>query len=102
MSPKKKHEVLYFSHFIKEHFNSILMNSKSFIIDIGSGLGYLDQMLWYLYGYQVVGIESSTKHGEAADKRNTSLVDGEADYRKPSQIISTLENTEESVIELSK
>ena len=81
MSPKKKHEVQNFGNFIKEQFDSVLSESKSFMIDIGSGLGYLDQFLWYLYGYRIIGIESCSKHGQAADKRNTYLASSEESNR---------------------
>ena len=105
MSPKKKHEVQNFGHFIKEKFDSVLSGTENFIIDIGSGLGYLDQFLWYLYDYRIIGIESCSNHGQAADKRNTFLTrseDHNSINRKPRQIICSLENTEESIRNLSK
>ena len=81
MSPKKKHEVLNFGNFIKEQFDSVLSESKGFIIDIGSGLGYLDQFLWYLYDYRIIGVESSSNHGQTADKRNACLTSSEKNNR---------------------
>jgi hypothetical protein len=81
MSPKKKHEVLNFGHFINEQFDSVLCDTKNFMIDIGSGLGYLDQFLWYFYDYRIIGIESCSDHGQAADKRNTCLTSSEENNR---------------------
>ena len=73
MSPKKQHEVMVFTRFIHEQFETILSASQNFVIDIGSGLGYLDQLLWYLHNYQVIGIESSQEHNQRAEARNLHI-----------------------------
>ena len=70
MSPKKIYEVSNFTNFINKRFEVILRNPQNLLIDIGSGLGYLDQFLWYLHGYRVIGIESNPKHIETAEKRS--------------------------------
>ena len=82
MSPKKLHEVVNFSYFIQEKYDNFLKESTSCVIDIGSGLGYLDQFLCYIYGYQVIGIESCSNHSNGADKRNSyfSAVDKDNRY----------------------
>ena len=73
MSPKKQHEVMVFTRFIHEQFKTILSASQNFVIDIGSGLGYLDQLLWYLHNYQVIGIESCQEHNQRAEARNSYI-----------------------------
>ena len=73
MSPKKCHEVSSFTNFIHEQFNRVLTKPQNFLIDIGSGLGYLDQFLWYVHGYRVIGVESNSGHILSAEKRTLSL-----------------------------
>ena len=74
MSPKKVHEVSNYACFIHQHFDSVLNKNSNFLLDIGSGLGYLDQFLWYVFGYRVVAIESSPDHTSGAEKRNNSIL----------------------------
>ena len=73
MSPKKLHEVINFSSFIHKKFDLMLKNTSNYLIDIGSGLGYLDQLLCQIYNYKTIAIESSSSHGEGAKKRNVFL-----------------------------
>ena len=51
----------------------MLKNTSNYLIDIGSGLGYLDQLLCQIYNYKTIAIESSASHGEGAKKRNVFL-----------------------------
>ena len=73
MSPKKLHEVSNFTHFIHERCENVLRKAENFVIDIGSGLGYLDQFLWYLHSYRVIGVESNLHHIKRAEKRNNLI-----------------------------
>ena len=73
MSPKKLHEVVNFSSFIHNKFDLLLSKSSDHIVDIGSGLGYLDQYLCQIYKYRTIGVESSTNHDEGAKHRNSLL-----------------------------
>ncbi|XP_071098304.1 methyltransferase-like protein 25B [Haliotis cracherodii] len=75
MSPKKLHEVTNMSAVVME------TSSKAgcdVIVDIGSGLGYLGQVLHKCYGYSVVGVEGCDGHVERAEKRSAKqdLQDG--------------------------
>ena len=72
MSPKKLHEVVNFSSFIHQKFDT-LMKPSDHVIDIGSGLGYLDQFLCQIYNYKTIGVESSNNYGEGAKSRNSCL-----------------------------
>ena len=72
MSPKKLHEVVNFSSFIHQKFDTLLKPSDH-VIDIGSGLGYLDQFLCQIYNFKTIGVESSNNHGEGAKNRNSCL-----------------------------
>ena len=75
MSPKKLHEVVNFSSFIHQKFDFLLKESSNYVIDIGSGLGYLDQFMCEVYNYRTIAIESSANHGEGAKKRNEFMAD---------------------------
>jgi len=40
------------------------------IVDVGSGLGYVDQILSDVFNFDVVGVESNAGHAEAARLRS--------------------------------
>ncbi|XP_046549291.1 methyltransferase-like protein 25B isoform X2 [Haliotis rubra] len=67
MSPKKLHEVTTMSAVVKETAEKA---GCDVIVDVGSGLGYLDQVLHKCYGYSVVGVEGCDGHVERAEKRS--------------------------------
>ncbi|KAG8297977.1 hypothetical protein J6590_025193 [Homalodisca vitripennis] len=57
MSPKKKDEVEIMSEFVHQECKRLSIGK---ILDLGSGLGYIDRLL-LLRGYRILGIESQTK-----------------------------------------
>ncbi|XP_023319192.1 protein RRNAD1-like [Trichogramma pretiosum] len=66
MSDKKKHEIYNLSKVINDHCRS---SNISLIIDLGAGLGYIGQLLHYLYGYKVLALESRQKNIDIARNR---------------------------------
>ncbi|KAI8503303.1 hypothetical protein Bbelb_191240 [Branchiostoma belcheri] len=66
MTPKKEHEVSYLASVIRD---SCIRTSCSSVIDIGSGLGYLGQVLHHQCGLQVVGVEAQASHVHGAQRR---------------------------------
>lgn len=66
MSPKKLHEVSHLASLI----NSVCIKSNcKYIVDIGSGLGYLDLVLCKQFGYEVLGLENQKSRVSVASKR---------------------------------
>jgi len=61
---KKMHEIYNLSNLIKDQ-----VNSENLIVDFGSGLGYLSQLLWDQFGYRVIGLEGSKDNFETAISR---------------------------------
>ncbi|XP_029671383.1 methyltransferase-like protein 25 [Formica exsecta] len=59
LSRKKQHEIIHFAHLV--HMQCKLHNIQT-IIDLGAGLGYICQILHYLYGYQVLGLEKDIEN----------------------------------------
>ncbi|XP_066270916.1 methyltransferase-like protein 25B [Branchiostoma lanceolatum] len=66
MTPKKKHEVSYLASVVRD---TCRKTSCSTVIDIGSGLGYLGQVLHHQCGLQVVGVEAQASHVHGAQRR---------------------------------
>ncbi|XP_017789596.1 PREDICTED: protein RRNAD1-like [Habropoda laboriosa] len=56
LSLKKQHEIIHLTHLI--HTQCAPQNIK-IIVDLGTGLGYICQLLFHLYGYQVLGLEKN-------------------------------------------
>ena len=50
-----------------------LVSRRVLIVDVGSGLGYVDQILSDVFSFDVVGVESHQGHAEAARIRNLKL-----------------------------
>ncbi|CAH1788871.1 unnamed protein product [Owenia fusiformis] len=67
MNPKKIHEVSNMAAVIHEMCRE---HGVKVVIDIGSGLGYLGQVLSATYGYRVIGFESIASRSHGASKRN--------------------------------
>ncbi|XP_070502800.1 methyltransferase-like protein 25B [Chironomus tepperi] len=65
MSPKKLYEIENMSKLI----NEICKDDVTTLVDLGSGLGYLDEYLHTNYGYKIIGLEGSAKNQEQAVKR---------------------------------
>ncbi|XP_013583637.1 PREDICTED: methyltransferase-like protein 25 isoform X2 [Brassica oleracea var. oleracea] len=66
MNLKKKHEVEVLSSVVSSVVNSV---GESTVIDVGSGQGYLAQVLSFQYKHSVVAIDSSSHHGNVTDAR---------------------------------
>ncbi|KAL8563892.1 hypothetical protein ACOMHN_049548 [Nucella lapillus] len=66
MSPKKLHEVERMASLVHQVAAELGCN---LVVDVGSGLGYLGQVLHKTYGLSVIGLESSQGHSDGAEKR---------------------------------
>ncbi|KAG5392414.1 hypothetical protein IGI04_022377 [Brassica rapa subsp. trilocularis] len=66
MNLKKKHEVEVLSSVVSSVVNSV---GESTVVDVGSGQGYLAQVLSFQYKHSVVAIDSSSHHGNVSDAR---------------------------------
>ncbi|CAH8381232.1 unnamed protein product [Eruca vesicaria subsp. sativa] len=66
MNLKKKHEVEVLSSVVSSVVNSV---GESTVVDVGSGQGYLAQVLSFQYKHSVVAIDSSSHHGKVTDAR---------------------------------
>ncbi|KAL6283271.1 hypothetical protein ACE6H2_014200 [Prunus campanulata] len=66
MNWKKKHEVEVLSAVVDSIANSVGANA---IIDVGSGQGYLAQVLSFHYQHAVVAIDACSHHGRVTDAR---------------------------------
>ncbi|KAL0723662.1 hypothetical protein Bca4012_038261 [Brassica carinata] len=66
MNVKKKHEVEVLSSVVSSVVNSV---GESTVVDVGSGQGYLAQVLSFQYKHSVVAIDSSSHHGNVTDAR---------------------------------
>ncbi|GJQ84632.1 hypothetical protein Trydic_g12661 [Trypoxylus dichotomus] len=55
---KKQHEIRSFAHVI---FETASATKCPYIVDVGSGLGHLDRLLAFGYGFRVCGIECNEK-----------------------------------------
>ncbi|CAH2037323.1 unnamed protein product [Thlaspi arvense] len=66
MNLKKKHEVEVLSSVVSSVVNSV---GASTVVDVGSGQGYLSQVLSFQYKHSVVAIDSSSHHGKVTDAR---------------------------------
>ena len=70
LSVKKNHEIQVFSSSIEEMVNS---TGCPYVVDIGSGKGYLGQRLTEDRGCLVLGIEGSTSCSESAHNRQKQI-----------------------------
>ncbi|CAF2083563.1 BnaA06g11190D [Brassica napus] len=66
MNLKKKHEVEVLSSVVSSVVNSV---GESTVVDVGSGQGYLAQVLSFQYKHSVIAIDSSSHHGNVTDAR---------------------------------
>lgn len=65
MSIKKLYEIENMSELI----NEVCKDEVTTLVDLGSGLGYLDEHLYTKYGYKIIGLEGSEKNQVQAEKR---------------------------------
>lgn len=72
ISPKKLHEI----HKLSVEIDSLIRSNgthetESIIVDIGSGLGYLSQLLAQQFGYRVLGLEADADRVATARRRQS-------------------------------
>ncbi|KMQ96588.1 protein rrnad1-like protein [Lasius niger] len=70
LSRKKQHEIIHLAHLV--HTQCKLHDIQT-IVDLGAGLGYVCQMLHYLYGYRVLGLERDKENVNRACIRQEKL-----------------------------
>ncbi|XP_012064152.1 PREDICTED: methyltransferase-like protein 25 [Atta cephalotes] len=70
LSEKKQHEIIHLAYLVDVQCKQHDIRT---IIDLGAGLGYVCQMLHYLYGYQVLGLERDKKNISRAFTRQKKL-----------------------------
>ncbi|CAL7948465.1 unnamed protein product [Xylocopa violacea] len=70
LSCKKQHEIIHLAHLV--HVQCTSQNIK-IIVDLGAGLGYVCQLLYHLYGYQVLGLEKNQANVNNARNRQIKL-----------------------------
>ena len=68
MKEKKYHEVKQMAMFLSQN-----LPSKTSIIDLGSGKGYLSDFLQQSFGFNVIGVETSQLFNASAEKRNLKM-----------------------------
>ncbi|KAI8441295.1 hypothetical protein MSG28_014925, partial [Choristoneura fumiferana] len=66
VSPKKRHEIAYLANEVKQVCEK---NGCDVVVDFGSGLGYLDQIIFETTNLKVLGLECNTSHYVGAKKR---------------------------------
>ncbi|CAK9833151.1 Methyltransferase-like protein 25B [Anthophora retusa] len=79
LSLKKQHEIIHLTHLI--HIQCVPQNIK-IIVDLGAGLGYICQLLFHLYGYQVLGLEKDQATVNNARKRQFKMYPDSLTYVK--------------------
>lgn len=70
LSIKKQHEILHLTQLIHE---KCLAHNIRLVVDFGAGLGYICQLLNYLHGYKVLGLESNLQNVQSARVRQKSF-----------------------------
>ncbi|XP_032669325.1 protein RRNAD1-like [Odontomachus brunneus] len=66
LSRKKQHEIIHLARLVHAQCKP---HDIQTIIDLGAGLGYVCQMLYYLYGYRVLGLEKDEENVNRACAR---------------------------------
>ncbi|KAH9632556.1 hypothetical protein HF086_012363 [Spodoptera exigua] len=79
VSPKKKHEIIYLAKEIEEMCEQVNCDT---VVDFGSGLGYLDQLLFEKTKYRILGIECNDSHYVGAKVRQRKYHPNSTDYVK--------------------
>ncbi|CAK1593565.1 unnamed protein product [Parnassius mnemosyne] len=79
LGPKKKHEIVYLANEIGKLCNKIGCNT---VVDFGSGLGYLDQVIFDMTKYNVLGLECNENHYVGAKKRQNKYHSDSTGYVK--------------------
>uniref|UniRef100_A0A2H1VDH6 SFRICE_005615 n=1 Tax=Spodoptera frugiperda TaxID=7108 RepID=A0A2H1VDH6_SPOFR len=79
VSRKKQHEIIYLVKEIKEMCEQVECDT---VVDFGSGLGYLDQLLFEKTNYRILGIECKESHYVGAKVRQRKYHPNSTDYVK--------------------
>jgi len=69
LSPKKAHEISQLSTFLHNQIKALNKGREVVVVDIGSGLGYLGQMLHSLFKYYIINVEGVKSYCEGSEKR---------------------------------
>ncbi|KAI0215432.1 Methyltransferase-like protein 25 [Lamellibrachia satsuma] len=96
MNPKKIHEVSQMAGVVDKLCREC---GVQHIIDIGSGLGYLGQVLSADYGYKVLGLEGVETRSHDAEKQAMKKELSNTDFRS---ITFTLHNTDECFVDFQQ
>ncbi|KAF7379047.1 hypothetical protein HZH66_015281 [Vespula vulgaris] len=70
LNPKKQHEIMHLAQLIHTQCKT---QKIDVIIDFGSGLGYVCQLLYYLYGYKVLGLDGNETNVNIARNRQKKM-----------------------------
>ncbi|XP_011494904.1 PREDICTED: protein RRNAD1-like isoform X2 [Ceratosolen solmsi marchali] len=70
ISIKKQHEIFHLAQLVHKQCS---LQNISIIVDLGAGLGHICQLLNYLFGYKVLGLESKLQNVETAKVRQKTL-----------------------------
>ncbi|KAI9206999.1 methyltransferase domain-containing protein [Polychytrium aggregatum] len=70
MSPKKRHEVGIMAALIHE---LMAIDGATYAVDIGAGQGYLDMVLAFQYGHNVIGIDDDEIQTCGAQRRSSTI-----------------------------
>ncbi|XP_033725202.1 protein RRNAD1-like [Pecten maximus] len=94
MTPKKQHEVSLMSSVVHDVAQRA---DCEVILDIGSGLGYLGQLLQKHFGYHIIGLESKQGHTSGAERRarHTTELD-KLSLKQPQQFLGVCNSCQKS------
>ncbi|KAJ8707287.1 hypothetical protein PYW08_011421 [Mythimna loreyi] len=95
VSPKKKHEILFLAKEVKEACERV---GCDVVVDFGSGLGYLDQLLFETTNYKILGIECNESHYVGAKIRQRKYHSSSTEHVKYIKHTVT-ENSHENIEE---
>ncbi|XP_042219144.1 uncharacterized protein LOC121864197 isoform X1 [Homarus americanus] len=101
MSTKKKHEVASLLYLVKRLSDT---TQSRHVLDVGSGIGYIDTLLHHILKFTILGAESVAEHVRSANTRQQklsgqctgirhlhwSLADDEGTLHKAEEVISEL------------
>lgn len=79
LNPKKQHEIIHLAELI--HAKCQTQNIEV-IIDFGCGLGYVCQLLYYLYGYKVLGLDGNERNINIVHNRQKNMYPSSLNYVK--------------------
>ncbi|XP_015189445.1 PREDICTED: methyltransferase-like protein 25 isoform X2 [Polistes dominula] len=70
LNPKKQHEIIHLAELIHAQCKTLKIEV---IVDFGSGLGYVSQLLYHLYGYKVLGLDGNEANITVARNRQMNI-----------------------------